>query len=244
MAAVLSAGSGALASHRTAAHLWGLAGFPPPGRIDVTVPRHARPQRRSGVVIHETLAYDLVSATRRRGVWTTGAARTFIDLAAVLDDEIDLLRALDEIQRLRHATWPALWEALVLHARRGRPGIVRARATIKRRYGRRVPDTEFARLFMRLLDDAGLPVPVAEHWVRGEGWRYRLDLAYPGQRLAIELDGKDDHLNDAAFESDPVRGNRLCLSGWNVLHYTWRRFVDAPSEVVHEVRAALAAAGP
>src|SRR5215204_4534319 len=64
-AAVMSAGPGALASHRTAAHLWGLEGFPAPGRIDVTVPRHARPQRRSSVVTHETLTYDLASATRR-----------------------------------------------------------------------------------------------------------------------------------------------------------------------------------
>jgi hypothetical protein len=36
-----------------------------------------------------------------------------------------------------------------------------------------------------------------------------------------------------------VRDNRLCLAGWDVLHYTWHRFVDAPSEVVREVRAAL-----
>jgi hypothetical protein len=43
LAAVMSAGPGALASHRTVAHLWGLEGFPAPGRIDVTVPRHARP---------------------------------------------------------------------------------------------------------------------------------------------------------------------------------------------------------
>ncbi len=238
-AAVLSTGPGALASRRTAAHLWGLEGFPAPGRIEVTVARHARPQRRSGVVVHETLAYDLVGATTRGGVPVTGAARTFIDLAAVLDDEIELLRALDEIRRLRRATWPALWEALILHARRGRPGIVRARAMIKRRYGRRVPDTEFARLFMLLLDDAGLPEPAVEYWVRGDRWRYRLDLAYPERLLAIELDGKDKHLTDEAFEADPVRDNRLCLAGWDVLHYTWHRFVDAPVDVVREVCAAL-----
>ena len=239
LAAVISAGPGALASHRTAAHLWGLEGFPAPGRIEVTVPRHARPQRRSSVVTHETLAYDLAGATRRWGVPVTGPARTVIDLAAVLDDETELLRALDETRRLRLATWPALWEALILHARRGRPGIVRARGTILRRYGRRVPDTEFARLFMLLLDDAGLPGPVAEHWVYGEGWRHRLDLAYPQRMVAIELDGKESHLTDEAFEADPVRDNRLCLAGWDVLHYTWHRFVDAPSEVVREVRAAL-----
>src|SRR5262249_9693064 len=46
LAAVLSAGPGAVASHRTAAHLWGLDGFAAPGRIDVTLPGpHGRRRR-------------------------------------------------------------------------------------------------------------------------------------------------------------------------------------------------------
>jgi predicted transcriptional regulator of viral defense system len=48
LAAVLAAGPESLASHRTAAHLWGLEGFGPPGRIEVTVRRHSRPRRRPG----------------------------------------------------------------------------------------------------------------------------------------------------------------------------------------------------
>jgi predicted transcriptional regulator of viral defense system len=65
MAAVLAAGPDALASHRTAAHLWGLDGFQAPGRVDVTVPRHARPPRRSGVIVHETVADDLAARHMR-----------------------------------------------------------------------------------------------------------------------------------------------------------------------------------
>jgi hypothetical protein len=239
MAAVLASGPEAVASHRTAAHLWGLRGFLAPGRIEITVPRHRRTHELAGVRVHETVAYHLVDAASRRGVCVTGAARTFIDLAAVLDDDLALLRALDEIRRLGLASWPELWRVFVLHARRGRPGIVRARAVLDKRYGRRVPDTEFARLFMVMLDDAGLPEPVAEHWVRGDGWRHRVDLAYPPQRIAIELDGREGHLNEVAFEADPMRNNRLLLAGWVVLHFTWRRFVDAPAAVADEVRTAL-----
>jgi Transcriptional regulator, AbiEi antitoxin/AbiEi antitoxin C-terminal domain len=237
--AVLSAGPEAVASHRTAAHLWGLRGFPPPGRIEITVPRHRRTHDRAGVTVHESLAFNLVEATRRRGVRVTGPSRTFIDLAPVVGDELDLRRALDEIRRLRLAPWTDLWRALLLHARRGRPGIVRAREVLVRRYGGSVPETEFARLFMALLDDAGLPEPVAEHWVHGYGWRYRLDLAYPARLVGIELDGKDGHLNEVAFEVDAVRDNRLLLAGWTVLHYTWRRFIEEPSDVIDEVRVAL-----
>jgi Transcriptional regulator, AbiEi antitoxin/Protein of unknown function (DUF559) len=238
LSAVLAAGPEALASHRTAAHLWGLEGFGPPGRIEVTVRRHSRPRRRPGITVHETLAYDLASPRVRWGVPTVGPARLLLDLAGIGCDELALLRALDEVRRLRLASWPALWEAFVLHARRGRPGIVACRSVLLRRWGRRVPDTEFARLFGRLLDDAGLPEPAYEYAVEAGGGRYSIDAAYPAAWIAIELDGKG-HATEAAFEADPVRENRLKLSGWTVLRYTWNRFITAPAEVVAEVREAL-----
>jgi REase_MTES_1575 len=235
---VLAAGPDALASHRTAAHLWGLEGFGPPGRIEVTVPRHQRPRRRPGVTIHESLAFDLAQPRVRWGVPTVGPARVPIDLAGIGCDEAVLLRAVDEVRRLDLAPWTDLWTSLVLHARRGRPGISTYRAVLERRYGKRVPHTEFARLFLRLLDDAGLPEPVSEHPVVAGGVHYRIDVAYPERWIAIELDGRG-HATEAAFESDRVRDNRLRLAGWTVLRFTWNRFVIAPKEVVEEVREAL-----
>ncbi|HEY3144427.1 MAG TPA: DUF559 domain-containing protein [Acidimicrobiales bacterium] len=239
MGAVLAAGPDALASHRTAAHLWGLEGFGPPGRIEVTVRRHTRPQKRSGLVIHETLAWNLASPSKRWGIPVTGAARTLIDIAAVAEDQTTVLRALDKIRRKRLATWRQLWQTFILHARRGRPGIVACRAALERRYGRRVPDTEFARLFLLMLDDAGLVSPVAEHWIVASDNRYRVDLAYPDHSLAIELDGKETHLTDAAFEADRVRDNQLRLVGWTVLRYTWQRFIESPRDIVSEIRSFL-----
>jgi Protein of unknown function (DUF559) len=238
LAAVLAAGPEALASHRTAAHQWGLEGFGPPGRIEATVRRHSRPRRRPGVTVHETLACDLAAPCVRWGVPTVGPARLLLDLAGIGCDELVLLRALDEVRRLGLASWPTLWEAFLLHAHRGQPGIVACRSVLLRRWGVRVPDTEFARLFGRLVDDAGVPEPVYEHAVEAGGRHYSIDAAYPAAWIAIELHGKG-HATEAAFEADPVRENRLKLSGWTVLRYTWNRFVTAPAEVVAEVREAL-----
>src|SRR5258708_428897 len=50
----LSAGPDAVVSHRAAAYLYGLEGFPPPGRIELTTPRHLR-HRRLGALVHESL---------------------------------------------------------------------------------------------------------------------------------------------------------------------------------------------
>jgi very-short-patch-repair endonuclease len=239
LAAVLATGPGALVSHGSAAHLWGLRGFPPPGRIDVTVPRHARPRRRPGVTVHETAALDLADPRRRRGVPVTGPARTVLDVAA-MTDELVVLRALDEMRRLGHASWGELWEALLAHARPGRRGIGLARQALRTRDGRRVPDTEFARLFLRLIEARGLPQPESEVRVTVGGRRYRLDCAYVRQRIAIELDGRD-HLRPEVYDGDRVRDNQLELDRWLVLRYTWRRFTTRPDEIVDEIRAALTA---
>lgn len=158
-----------MASHRSAAHLWGLAGFPPPGRIEVTVPRHRRPRSRGGVMVHESRAFDLVGGTRRWGVPVTSAPRVIVDLAASADDDLTVLRALDEVRRLHLATWTELWECVLLHAARGRPGVQRCRRILSLRDGKTVPDSEFARLFVLLLARAGLPEPVSEHRIGSQG---------------------------------------------------------------------------
>ncbi len=240
LAAALAAGPDAVVSHRSAAHLWGLEGFGPTGRIDVTVPRHTRRRPRAGVVVHESSALHLAGSSRRWRVPVTGPARTFIDVAAEADDDLVALRALDEIRRLRLATWCELWESLLLHARSGRNGISQAREALRKRHRKRVPDTEFARLFLRLLDAAGLPAPLSEHDVTVGSRHYRVDCAYPDRQIAIELDGKG-HLEEPVYSGDRVRDNQLELHGWIVLRYTWRRFVTSPDDVVAEVRAALTA---
>lgn len=238
LAAVLAAGPGAVVSHRSAAYLWGLEGFAPPGRIDITVPRHRRPAPRRGVVIHESRDLDLADRRRRWNVPVTGPARTFLDVAATADDELTVLRALDEIRRLRHATWTDLWSSLFRHARKGRPGIAPARAALHKRAGKRGPDTEFARQFLRLIDAAGLPEPRSELGVTVAGHRYRIDCAYPEHLVAIELDGQG-HDEPVRIEADARRDAHLRSVGWVVLRFTWRCFSREPDRVLAEVRAAL-----
>jgi hypothetical protein len=238
LCAALAAGPAALVSHRSAAFLWGLQGFAAPGRIEITVPRHDRPAPRSGVFVHESVAMGLADARRRWGVPVTGPARTFLDVAAGTTELLVVLRALDETRRLGHASWADLWEALLLHARSGRGGIALAREALHARSGKRVPDTEFARLFLRLIDAAGLPEPCSELDVTVADHRYRVDCAYPDALVAVELDGKD-HREPEAVDRDNARDNRLEAAGWIVLRFTWRRFSTRPDEVVAEVRAAL-----
>jgi hypothetical protein len=238
LALALAAGDDALVSHLAAAYLYGLEGFGPPGMIDITLPRH-RCRSVVGARTHESLDPHLFDRRTRWGIPVTGPARTVLDICWVVDDDMRALAALDEMLRRRHVTWEELCTCLVLHTRRGRNGVARFRRVLLRRWGRRRPRGEFARVVQTLLVDAGLPEPEGEVPVTAGGGRYRIDLAYEALKIAIELDDKETHLTDAAFESDPIRENRLKLAGWLVLRYTWERLITEPEAIVEEVREAI-----
>ena len=241
-AALLSARAPALISHRSAAWLYGIDEHRP-GIIDVTVPRHRRPRSRPGVQFHESRLFDVAEATAevRDGLAVTGVPRTILDSCAVLGSFPERLDLFDEARRLKLVDWDDLWDCLVVHTGRGRRGLRRYRDVLLTRDGTAPTGTKFARRVGLLLESAGLPSPAAEFPVDyGGAQPYYIDLAYTAPRLvAVECVGKIGHDFERAFEMDPVRRNRLQLLGWIVIEVTWRRFVNAPGEVVGEVRQAL-----
>lgn len=64
------------------------------------------------------------------------------------------------------------------------------------------------------------PTAVREFEGAVPGRRYRLDVALPEARIALEVDGfrhHGKHLED--FRRDRVRQNLLVISGWRVLRF-------------------------
>lgn len=237
LAACLAAGG--VASHRSAAVLWHLSTVRA-GPIEITCPRHRR-ARLAGVRVHESTDLELAGTTTRDGIPVTGIARTLLDLGAVVGPDRVLL-GIDDARRQKLVEWPALYQTLVRHSRRGRNGCGPFRAILDVRYGdKRVPDSDFERMVQTLLADAGLPEPELQVEVRTDAGEFvaRVDLAYPTWKIAIELDGRG-HITDAAFESDPIRRNRLELEGWLVLDFTWRYYVERPADLVADIRRAIA----
>ncbi|MFL6206565.1 MAG: type IV toxin-antitoxin system AbiEi family antitoxin domain-containing protein [Acidimicrobiales bacterium] len=241
LAAALAAGDGALVSHRAAAALWGLEGFNK-GTPEVSIPRGRR-YRRAGVRSHESTDLDRCGQRVREGIPVTDPSRTLLDLARYVGDE-RLARAVESARRLRLTDWSQLIATLSRHARRGRPGIRRLRRVIARGAHRsEVTDSDFELLVIALLLEHGLPEPVLHHRLRAADGTFiaEIDLAYPGLRIAIELDGSV-HREGDTFERDRTRQNRIVLEGWVVLRFTWATFRDRPDEIVREVRAAIRAA--
>jgi hypothetical protein len=137
LAAVLSLGPDAVASHAAAAAIHGIRPSAAT-RIDVTIPRRSgggpgiRPH-------HAPLPPDQVDEVD--GIPVTTVERTILELAAVVRPEA-LRRAMEQAEGLRIVDWRVL-EALAAQSR-GRRGIRALRAIIaERSVGARVTKSEF-----------------------------------------------------------------------------------------------------
>jgi hypothetical protein len=194
------------------------------------------------VQFHESRLFEVAKETSdvRDGLAVTGVPRTILDSCAELDGLPERLGLLDEARRLKLAKWDELWDCLLVHTARGRPGLGRYRDVLLTRDGTAPPGGTFARRVGLLLTAAGLPSPAYEHLVPHDGGNYFVDLAYLlPRKVAVECIGKIGHDYEAAYESDPVRRNWLQLMGWIVIEVTWRRFVHEPEAVIEEVHRAL-----
>lgn len=66
-----------------------------------------------------------------------------------------------------------------------------------------------------------------------------VDIAFPDQRLVIELDGWEFHRSRVAFDEDRRRTALLVADGWRVIRLTWGQVFGAPELVLDIVRGAL-----
>jgi len=97
MAAVLAAGEGAAASHRSAAALWGML-RPHGGPIEVTVAGDGGREKRRGIRIHRSATLHAGVTSRRDGIPVTDPSRTLRDLRGTIPQPVfsaAVRRALD-----------------------------------------------------------------------------------------------------------------------------------------------------
>lgn len=72
------------------------------------------------------------------------------------------------------------------------------------------------------------------------GRKFRLDIALPEQKLAVEVDGWEHHgkyLSD--FKRDRARDRALVRNGWRVLRFYAEEIHDHPEELAEEIELAL-----
>jgi len=214
VAAIIACGPDAIASHLTAAWLWGLIELPP-RCVSVTVPHgqhHAQlPQR----VTHQVRNLQPSDRKRVRRIPTTCPNRTLVDIAGVLPE--DKLAAALDTAVIRGLVSLTSLNRYICDRRLGRlRGVGRLQALILDR-ARGIPEGELERRFLPVVRGSGLPEPVRQK----RSGRYRIDYAYPDLKIMIELDGWTYHRTPAQLGADNKRQNELVLSGWIPLRFTW-----------------------
>lgn len=236
-AAVLDAGPGAAASHRTAATLWGLPGFDA-GRPEVLRPHAADRHRPTLGRLHRTRSLPPHHVTTVDGIPVTTVARTLFDLAAVLHPA-RTERTLDNALATSPALLPVLHRMLSELAERGRTGIgVMRQLLVDRLAGYVPPASGLEARLIYLLDEAGIATR-RQVDLGGDGWIGRVDLVVVGTNLVIEADSARFHTSRLDRERDERRDADLRAAGYDVLRVTEEEVWYRPTDVVRRVRAAL-----
>jgi REase_MTES_1575 len=77
--------------------------------------------------------------------------------------------------------------------------------------------------------------------VRAPGRLFRIDLAFPTARLAVELDGRGFHSSDTDWERDIARDVALARLGWQTIRFSHSRLTRDPDGCRRDVLVVLRA---
>jgi very-short-patch-repair endonuclease len=142
----------------------------------------------------------------------TSLVRTLVDIASQLDRG-DLERAVNEADRLDLIDPEALLDALTLHP--GKRGVGRLRELLSER-AFRLTDSELERRFLRLVSEAGLPMPLTRQRLNG----FRVDFVWFDLKLVVETDGLRYHRTTGQQARDRLRDQAHLTAGFTPLRFT------------------------
>ena len=232
-----------VAAGRTALWLRGCTRLGKPAQHELLT-RRARPPAVAGAVVRRTAVLSDADTELVNGVPSLAVPRLAVDLAglllrveiaAVLDDLLCKVRAIssaevhDRAKQLRRGRSGV--DYLIELTGPDAPGVFWSwleRHTAAVFTAAALPS---ARWNCDIRDDAGHLIGVG-------------DAVWTEHRVVVELDGLRFHRTPEQQRRDRRKDRQLATAGWLVLRYSWLEVVERPSEVVAEVRRALAQRRP
>ena len=233
MAAIL-ASYPSVASHLSAAWLWGLLRSRPE-TIHVTC-RSPRPGKRLFVVHHADLARS--DLARRDRIPVTSLSRTILDVA-VTSRARTVRRHIQVAEDLQLFDLREMQD--LLGRTKGHRGQAKVRAALEL-YDEKPVFTRsgLERRFLEVVREAGLPEPSMNFFVEG----FEIDAYWADHRFGVELDVYETHGSRLSFEEDRERDDALLLAGIETTRVTGPRLDREPGAVVDSIRRHLARRAP
>ena len=239
-AALARLGPQAVASHRTAARLLGLAllGRDPASIAVTQVP--GTWSRKGGPVVrlhHAALPAGHVGQCR--GVPVTVAARTVVDLARVSTFRAGVVVA-DSALHDNRTTKQEL-QAVIDSCRRW-PGLQRATDVVA--FADSLAESPLESIARVAFRDCGLPPPQLQAQLGADGRVIaRVDFYWERFRTIAEADGEMKYDNRFEATYQLRRDADLRDAGFEVVHFGWRDICDTPGQVAASIRAAFRRGG-
>lgn len=233
-AAVLACPTRALASHRSAAFLWGVLRIEEVP-VDIILTGRGRESSLQGVIAHRPRDLLDLTPVLRTGIRTTNVLRTLCDLGAV--DRTAVPGAVGHVVTYGLASPVALRRAIERHARRGRHGVPALRDALDDWVIDAKPvDSVLEPAMEKLLARFGLPKAEFHAVIGG----YEVDFWIPGTPIVLECDGWETHGRDRrTFESDRVRDADLTALGYIPVRFTYRQITRQPRQTAQRIESAL-----
>ncbi|MGD9734797.1 MAG: type IV toxin-antitoxin system AbiEi family antitoxin domain-containing protein [Solirubrobacterales bacterium] len=231
MAAVLAC-QPCVASHWTAAWLWGLLRSKPDSAFHLTA-ANTRHRRGEFVVHSAALTGEDIRAVREHPIIpVTSLERTHLDLAAAAPERLD--RFLERSEELRLFDLRRFDSLLARTA--GHPGHAPLRQALRAyRPEPAVLRSNLERDFRELIRASSLPPP-SHNYLVGP---YELDCYWPEHCFCVELDTFGTHGSRRSFEADRKRQRELRRLGVELERVTDLQLEREPEEVLAAVRRGL-----
>lgn len=213
MVACLAGPAGTVASHLSAAALFGLG--KPPSEVHVTVPPSCS-GRVVGCIRHRS-AVDRVDRCVVAGIPCTRPARTLVDCAAVVGYEA-LCDLVDDALCRRLTKVSAVYAAGARVGRGpGRKGVSQIHRALQVWAPGPEPGSPAEMRMIRRVQQLGFPLPERQVVVRDAGGRFvaRLDAGWEDRRFGLEYLGERHH-GPREWVDDDTRDDRIAACGWRV----------------------------
>jgi very-short-patch-repair endonuclease len=235
IAAALAVGPDALASHRAAAYLWGVA-RPADDPVDVIITGRRRLPSLAGVIVHRPKDLQHLIPQRRSGIRCTNILRSVLDLGAV--DPSAVSDAIGHALSTGLCSLGAFERTVIQHSEHGRAGIVALRdAVADWSIDRKPSDSVLEQVMHRLIARYRLPDVEFHPTIAG----FEVDFRVIGTPVILECDGWTYHgLQRATFERDHERDADLIAAGWIVVRFTYRAITMRPKATADRIAAAVA----
>lgn len=230
-----------VASHRTAAWLWGLDGFDeaPPWKFDLVVPFENK-RRTKGAKVHRSRSFVKAHRCKQNGVPCTTLARTVVDLSTLLSGKA-LEIAVASAVRLEPKLYLQVDEVLATLPANALVRLKNLRPLLQKRD--KALESALETLVLRFLRREKLPEPQLQQRVfDGNALIGRFDFAWPANKppVVLQAHGLRYHGNTEQWLRDMQQVSELNEIGWRVIQCSMTDVTKRPVRLAQMLRRALA----